>query len=224
MASNDKPQRSEYKVTVFPREEDAVYAEVGRQGVQPKPRTVYFYDTPDLALASEHLLLRARVTGKDKRDSTVKLRPAPNSKPAKWREAGGDVRFERDVVGDRSVLSLKLDHTPDTGKLAKSPGDLFGAAQKRLVTVKWKDVRALGPIRARVWALEYETEPTEVSVEEWDLDGRVHFIELSFKVEAGQEGPAEQGFHALLDRLGIGHSGDRDPKTTRVLEYFAARL
>ena len=34
---------------------------------------------------------------------------------------------------------------------------------------------------------------------------------------------AELAFHSLLDRLEIGHDGDPDPKTRRVLEFFAGR-
>jgi hypothetical protein len=35
---------------------------------------------------------------------------------------------------------------------------------------------------------------------------------------------AERAFHALLDRLKIGHNGDPDPKTPRVLKLFKTRL
>jgi hypothetical protein len=61
-------------------------------------------------------------------------------------------------------------------------------------------------------------------VEEWSLPDATRFIELSFKVAPHEARDAERAFHALLDRLQIGHDGDPDPKTPRVLRFFAERL
>ena len=82
----------------------------------------------------------------------------------------------------------------------------------------------LGPVDARKWDLPPETFPHKLSVEEWSLPDGTHFIELSFKVTPDEAQDAEQAFHALLDRLKIGHDGDPDPKTPRVLKFFAQRL
>ena len=51
--------------------------------------------------------------------------------------------------------------------------------------------------------------------------GGTHFVELSFKLAPDEAESAEQAFHSLLDRLKIGHDGDPDPKTPRVLRSFA---
>lgn len=229
-------QKLEFKVTVLPPEEPKVQAELRTTGVSPARRKVYFYDTPKLALFATDLVLRARVTDGDDDDSTVKLRPLvlPNI-PASWRTADG-VRIELDVVGARQVPSAKLDGQPDRGEIeqvergALELSKLFTKAQEALVAealpsgTSLNDLAVLGPVDARKWDLPPETFPHKLSVEEWSLPDGTHFVELSFKVAPDEAVAAERAFHALLDRLEIGHDGDPNPKTPRVLEILAERL
>jgi hypothetical protein len=229
-------QRLEFKVTVLPEEEPAIQHELRLTGVRPARRKVYFYDTPELALAGRDLYLRARVTDGDDDDSTVKLRPLPlPDVPARWR-AAADVRIELDVVGDRRVPSAKLDGTPDRGEIeqvergARAVGKLFGKAQEAVIAdalpagVAVDDLAVLGPVNACKWELPPAAFPYDLAVEEWSLPDATHFTELSFKVEPDGAADAQQAFHALLDRLGVDPAGDQEPKTPRVLRIFAARL
>jgi hypothetical protein len=229
-------QKLEFKVTVLPAEEPKVQAELRRAGVTPARRKVYFYDTPKLALFAKGLVLRGRVTDGDDDDSTVKLRPLPLPNiPARWVATDG-VRIELDVVGQRQVPSAKLDGEPARGEIeqvergALELSKLFTKAQEALVAdelpsgTSLNHLAVLGPVDARKWDLPPETFPHELSVEEWSLPDGTHFIELSFKVVPDEAQDAERAFHALLDRLTIGHDGDPDPKTPRVLRFFAERL
>ena len=229
-------QKLEFKVTVLPPEEPKVHAELRRAGVDPVRRKVYFYDTPELALFAKDLVLRARVTAGDDDDSTVKLRPLPLPDiPAGWRATDG-VRIELDVVGAKQVPSAKLDGEPDRGEIeqvehgALKLSKLFTKAQEALVAdglpgaTALNDLAVLGPVDARKWELPPEAFPHELSVEEWSLPDGPHFVELSFKVAPDEAESAERAFHSLLDRLQIGHAGDPEPKTPRVLRFFAERL
>ena len=229
-------QKLEFKVTVLPPEEPKVHAELRRAGVNPARRKVYFYDTSELALFSRDLILRARVTDGDDDDSTVKLRPLPLPDiPAPWSTTDG-VRVELDVVGRRRVPSAKLDGKPDRGEIeqvehgALKLDKLFTKAQEACVAIElpsgvsMNDLVVLGPVDARKRELPPEAFPHELSVEEWSLPDGPHFIELSFKVKPDEAESAERAFHALLDRLQIGHDGDPDPKTPKVLKFFAERL
>jgi hypothetical protein len=229
-------QRLEFKVTALPAEEPAIQAELRRTGVRPARRKVYFYDTPELALAARDLVLRARVTDGDDDDSTVKLRPLrlPDV-PARWRASAG-VRIELDVVGDRRVPSAKLDGKPDRGEIeqvergARDLRTLFTKAQEAIIAdglppgTTLDDLAVLGPVDARKWELPPAAFPFDLAVEEWSLPDATHFTELSFKVEPDGAADAQQAFHALLDGLGVGRAGDPEPKTPRVLRFFAARL
>jgi hypothetical protein len=226
----------EFKVTVLPAEEAKVHAELRRAGVDPVRRKVYFYDTPELALFAKDLVLRARVTEGDDDDSTVKLRPLPLPDiPAPWSTTDG-VRIELDVVGARQVPSAKLDGEPDRGEIEQVEhgllklSKLFSKAQEACVedelpsTTALHELAVLGPVDARKWELPPEAFPHELSVEEWTLPDGPHFVELSFKVAPGEAEGAERAFHSLLDRLEIGRDGDSEPKTPRVLRFFAERL
>src|SRR5688500_5655213 len=155
----------EFKVTVLRGEERKVQRELERTRAYPVRRRVYFYDTPDLDLAAQRLFLRGRVTEEDDDDSTVKLRPLPDlGVPALW-EATGGFEIEADVVGSRQVPSLKLEHKPDPGRVAKvaggdlKPRKLFNDEQEAIIEaalpagVELDDLRVLGPVDARKWVL-----------------------------------------------------------------------
>ena len=232
MAFDPAIQKLEFKVTVLPAEEPKVHAELARAGVEPARRRVYFYDTPELALFARDLVLRARVTEGDDDDSTVKLRPLPlPGIPAPWDSTEG-IRIELDVVGSRQVPSAKLDGKPDAGEIEQVAhgmtklSKLFSKAQEACVPseITLNELAVLGPVEARKWELPPDSFPHELSVEEWSLPDGPHFVELSFKVAPGEAESAERAFHALLDRLEIGHDGDPEPKTPRVLRFFAERL
>jgi hypothetical protein len=221
-------EKVEFKVTVLQAEEQTVFDLLGAaNGIA---RTVFFYDTPDLVLHRQrHVYVRARVT-EDKSDSTVKLRPLPDSGvPADWGSSDGR-RIEADVVGERIVKSVKLDGTPDPGEIEAvaggdlKPDKLFKKAQEALVPVSVEDLSPLGPIRARVWDLPTSVFARELSVEQWTVDRKLHFLELSFKVDRSEAPAAERDWHKWLDGHGIGRDGDPRPKTEQVLEHLAARL
>jgi uncharacterized protein YjbK len=229
-------QKLEFKVTVLPEEEASVQAELRDAGVSPVRRKVYFYDTPELALFAKDLVLRARVTDGDEDDSTVKLRPLPLPDiPGRWRTTE-KVRIEVDVVGNRQVPSAKLDGNPDRGEIEQvehgdlALGKLFSKPQEALIEdglpsgAALDALAVLGPVDARKWELPAATFPYGLAVEEWSLPDGTHFVELSFKVEPAEAQSAQQAFHALLERLIIGPEGDPDPKTPKVLRFFAARL
>jgi hypothetical protein len=234
---NSAIEKVEFKVTALAEEEATVQALLQRQGKQPQRRKVYFYDTADLALYDADLVLRARVTAGDEDDSTVKLRPVDLADPdAGWRKIDG-IRVELDVVGAKQVPSAKLEGTPDRGEIEaveagqRRLGSLFSGAQERLIAeraprgVALNHLEVLGPVDARKWELaNLDGFPYELAVEEWSLPDATHFIELSFKVDADEAKDAQTAFRDLLTCMEIDLVGDQQPKTPRVLKFFADRL
>ena len=226
-------EKVEFKLTVLAGDESKVQAVLKKAGVSPQRRKVYFYDTKDLALDAEKLILRARVTQGDDDDSTVKLRPVDL---ATWRPVDG-ATIELDVVGSRRVLSAKLDGEPDPGEIeaveagTRSLGSLFSKKQERFIDeyapdgISLDDLKVLGPVDARKWELEKPHGfPHKLSVEEWALPDATRFIELSFKVSPAEAEDARTAFRALLAELDIDATGDQSQKTPRVLKFFADRL
>lgn len=226
----------EFKVTVLRGEERKLQAELKRLRVRPARRRVYFYDTRDLDLAAQRLYLRGRETeGDDEDQSTVKLRPLPDTGvPAHWQ---GDVELSADVVGSKQVPSVKLDRDLDPGSVFQAAtrdlelGKLFNTEQEAIIEAalprgtKLNDLEVLGPINARKWELPRSVlPPYKLSVEEWALPDASRFLEISFKTKRTSGARAQAAFHGLLDRLKIGHDGDPDPKTLNALEFFAEEL
>jgi hypothetical protein len=229
-------EKVEFKHTVAPGEEAIVDALVDAHGGAAQRRTVYFYDTKDLRLFDQHLVLRARVTEGDDPDSTVKLRPIKLSDhDANWRTIAG-IRIELDVVGSDQIPSAKLDGTPDQGEIEAVAASerpirsLFSGTQEDLIGdaspkgFSMKELKVLGPIEARVWSLKKPHGfPHKLGIEEWTLPDHTRFLELSFKVAADEAPAAQADFHALLDGLHLDLKADQTAKTSRVLEFFAAR-
>jgi hypothetical protein len=230
-------QKVEFKITVLAGEEAKVEALLQAEGGQPQRRKVYFYDTKELALYRKDLVLRARVTQGDDDDSTVKLRPVDLADDeARWRQIDG-IRIELDVVGDKQVPSAKLDGEPDRGEVEeveakqRPVGSLFSGKQEQLIAdyapggISLNELEVLGPVDARKWDLDnLDGFPHTLSVEEWSLPDATRFMELSFKVSAGEATDAQTAFRTLLIGLGVDVAGDQTAKTPRVLEYFANRL
>ena len=208
-----------------------------QEAAPPQRRKVYFYDTKALALDANKLILRARVTQGDDDDSTVKLRPADlTDDDAGWRQIDG-VRVELDVVGDKQVVSAKLDGEPDPGEIEEvetgkarwvrcSPRSRSGSSTTYAPDgISLDELEVLGPVDARKWDLEKpQGFPYKLSVEEWALPDATRFIELSFKVFRPRRNDAQTAFRALLNDLEIDTTGDQTPKTRRVLKFFADRL
>lgn len=225
----------EFKVTVLRGEERKLQRELKRTRTRPVRRRVYFYDTPGLDLAAQKLYLRGRETeGDDDDQSTVKLRPLPDTGvPAPWQATKG-IELSADVVGSRQVPSVKLDRDVELGRVAQVASDdlelskLFNKEQEAIIEAalprktKLDDLQVLGPIYARKWELPADIlPPYGLCVEEWSLPDASRFLEISFKAQRVNGARAQQAFHALLDRLKIGHDGDPDPKTLNALEFFA---
>ena len=183
---NPAIQKVEFQLTVLAVEEGKVQALLQQEGGQPQRRKVYFYDTKDLALYAKNLVLRARVTEGDDDDSTVKLRPVDLADDeASWRQID-KIRIELDVVGDKQVVSAKLDGEPARGEIdevearKRGVGSLFSGKQERFIVdfapdgTSLHDLVVLGPVDARKWDLDDpEGFPHTLSVEEWSCRNRV---------------------------------------------------
>jgi hypothetical protein len=226
---NPAIEKVEFKHTVLASKERHVQHLLRSARVTPRRRKVYFYDTPGRDLYKQGLVLRGRVTDGDDDDSTVKIRPVSLRRiPAGWKKAG--VRIELDVVGAEQIRSAKLDSTPKRGRIERGRlSKLFSEEQRALVKrrangTKLGDLAVFGPVDARKWEIPPAHFPHELAVEEWSLPDGTRFFELSFKVEPDEAAKAKREFDELLDYLKIGRKGDPDPKTPKVLEFFAARL
>ena len=223
----------EFKITVRAHQEDLVRAELRKAEAAPQRRRVYFFDTRELALFDDGVILRARVTRDAADDSTVKLRPVvPADIDRRWRRTDG-FEIELDMVGDTPVCSAKLEAEQNRDEIDEvAVGQrplraLFSEDQERLIgdfapiAISWHELSVLGPVDVRKWELEPARFPHEVTVEEWVLPDESDLIELSIKVPPDQAMDAGKAFRGLLASRGLDPYGDQRAKARTVLEFFA---
>lgn len=222
----------EVKITARVEDEDKVLALMQKASEEPQNRTVYFFDTPELALFDKGLVLRARKIAAHEDDSTVKLRPVdPATIPVDWAKTEG-FEIEMDRVGEAEVISAKLGAVQDRDEIDEVVAGerplrkLFSELQERLITefgpadVGWDDLSVMGPIDVSKWKVDWEELGREVVVERWLLPDRSDLVELSIKVEPGDATTASQEFLDLLEEFGLDVSGDMQTKTRGALTYF----
>src|SRR5690349_9552862 len=221
----------EIKITARIEDEDKILDYLKRTDQAPEARTIYFFDTPGLALFDAGVVLRAR-RGPDQDDTTVKLRPVdPATIPINWIKTDR-FEMEMDRVGDREVISAKLSSVQEHGEIdevlagERSLHKLFTTEQERLIrefspaTITRDDLQPMGPIRVSKWEVEYDDFDYEVVVERWKLPDKSDLVELSVKTEPGKVGEASEEFLALLAKQGLVIDEDQQTKTRGALTYF----
>ncbi len=224
----------EIKITANAKDEDAVRAALGSEGVEAERREIYFFDTQALGLFEAGVVLRARLVRDGADDSTVKLRPvAPERLSDRWKETEG-FEVELDAVGDEAICSAKLTVEQDRGEIADTAAGrrpirkLFSDDQESLIEefgpadVGWDDLSVLGPVDARKWKVEPAGLPYELTVEEWVLPDRSDLVELSVKTEPEDAAKAKAALTEFLRGKDLDPEGDQQTKTRTALSFFTS--
>ena len=205
-------------------------------GKQPKEkRDVYFYDTPELALAQRHIFLRARKTtlGDDPDDSTVKLRGELAGKVSgDWLNLEGSKRESDMVVDKPRVPSISITVAQHGGEIddvkngKRSVTKLFSKDQERFVEefageiVQWEKLKPMGPVKAETWKLKRPTGlDTNLTIERWNVDGTL-FLEISSRVDAKDADRVATNLKEFMISKGFEESNDQQTKTDFVLSHF----
>lgn len=216
----------EVKLLIAPSDQTRALQTLGFEKKQ-KGR-VYFYDTPDLDLLKQGLILRVR-QGDDDNDLTVKIRPAADNSTISDPSGGQeDFKCESDLNGGvaKPSYSIKQSFTknvPDDGKgfaaqLTVGQRELIRLAR---VDVEWKRVRKLADIESVAWQRKKADGMPKLSLERWEWPQDRAVLELSAKVDAGDALTIEQGLKQLALSKDLLVGCDSKPKTRMVLESLA---
>jgi hypothetical protein len=197
---------------------------------------VFFFDTPELALDQQGVVVRARrVQGKGD-DSVVKLRPVvPSELPGKVRRSKS-FGVEVDAMPGGFVCSGSMKHDLNAtavraAAMGKRPvRKLFSKEQRAFFEahapegIGLDDLAVLGPI----FVLKLKYKPAGFSrrmvAEMWLYpDGR-RILELSTKCPPKEAFEAAADARAFLTERGVNLAGKQQTKTRTALQFFSKRL
>lgn len=199
-------------------------------------RQVIFFDTADLALNRNGLVVRARRMQRGGGDTVVKLRPvAPEQIPDDLRRSGS-IAVEVDAMPGGFVCSASMKGKSSAAAVRRvalgrdKVGSLFSKGQKAFFNlhapdgVRMRDLAVLGPIN--IFKIKFG--PAELGrkmvAEMWLYPDGSRILELSTKCAPGEAFQVAAETRGFLAGHGIEVGGEQQTKTKTALEFFAAAL
>jgi hypothetical protein len=225
----------ELKTTVPVGGQRTAIRALGLDPLDAQIRQVFFFDTPDLALDGQGVVVRARrIQGKGG-DSVVKVRPVvPETLPKDLRRSAG-FRVEVDALPGGFVCSGTMKGTVDADAVRKAVHGrlalrkLFSKEQREFYAAHTKDVSLddltiLGPIFVLKVRKVPKTFGRPLVAEVWIYPDGSHLLELSTRCKTGDAFQVAAELRAFLTEQGVDLTGEQETKTRKALAYFAKEL
>ena len=223
----------ELKLTVPESHHASTVVGLGMDPLEAQIRQVFFFDTPDLALDAQGVVVRARrIQGKGD-DSAVKLRPVvPSDLPSDLRKSP-DFRVEVDALpggfvcsgalkqqlGKRDVRGFVSGDRPLRKLFSKEQKAFFSEHVKDGTTLD--DLSMLGPIFVLKLRFTPEEFGRRLVAEMWFYPDGSRVLELSTRTATNEAFQVAAEARAYLTTNGVDLSGEQQTKTRKALEYFA---
>jgi hypothetical protein len=226
---------AELKVTVPEADHAAVTQSLGLDPLDAQIRQVYFFDTPDLRLYENGIVVRARrVQGKGD-DTVVKLRPVDPVALSPDVRGSSSFGVEVDAMpGGRYVCSGSLKGTAKdvrgTIQGGRALSRLFSKEQRALYTayapdgIQLDDLIVLGPIFVLKLKFEPEILGRRLVAELWLYPDGSRVFELSTKCQPTEAFQVASEVRAFLGEHDIDLEGEQQTKTRKALEFFSHKL
>jgi hypothetical protein len=196
-------------------------------------RQVFFFDTPDLQLNQQGVVVRARRVQGRGDDSVVKLRPVvPHELPAKLRRSPEFV-VEVDAMPGGYVCSGSFKGSLGQPCVKQAVAGerpvrkLFSKDQRRFYAdhapggLEMDDLAVLGPITVMKLKFSPEGYNRRLVAELWVYPDGSRILELSTKCSTAEPFQVAAETKAFLAGRGIDLAGDQQTKTRTALEFFS---
>jgi hypothetical protein len=229
----DSADSVELKLTVPDADQRSTVRALEVDPLKAEIRQVFFFDTPDLALDRQGLVVRARRSQKKGDDTVVKLRPVVPSELPKSLRRSPNFGVEVDASPGGFVCSGSMKGVPKPGRVLKvSTGDLpvrklFSKEQRELFSehapegVGLDDLSVLGPILV----LKLKDSPPgfdrRLVGEAWLYPDGSRILELSTKCDPSEAFQVAATTRAFLASRGIDLESEQRTKTRTALEFFS---
>jgi len=225
----------ELKVTVPDAVRRSAVSALEMDPLDAEIRQVFFFDTPDLTLNQQGVIVRARRTpGGD--DSVVKLRPVVPSELSDDLRSLKNFGVEVDAMPGGFVCSARLRKKLVPGRvkdaLGGEPdiGSLFGKQQRAFYASCVPDgpglheLTTLGPINVMKLRFRPHGYDGRLVAELWNYPDGSRILELSTKAATTDAFEVAARTRQFLEQRGIDLSGEQQTKTKTALEFFASEL
>jgi hypothetical protein len=199
-------------------------------------RQVFFFDTPELRLFEEGVVVRSRRVQRKGDDSVVKLRPVvPDELSAEVRESP-NAGIEVDAMPGGFVCSasmkraLKNPVVRATARGERPIRKLFSKEQRSFYAehapagVELDDLTVLGPINVLKLKFSPSGYARRLVAELWLYPNGTRILELSTKCAPSEAFDVAVNARAFLTERGVDLSGEQQTKTRTALEFFSQEL
>ena len=226
----------ELKVTVPDGNRRSAVASLGIDPLDAQIRQVAFFDTPDLVLNRNGIVVRARRIQRKPGDVVVKLRPlVPDRVPKAVRRSptfgvevdampggfvcSGTMKTERDdaAVKDAIAGRLALDEL-----LSKEQRSLFSANAPE--GLQLKELSVLGPINVLKLKFKPEGYSRRLVAELWLYPDGSRSLELSAKCQPIEAFEVAAETREFLAEHGVDLVAEQQTKTRAALQFFVDEL
>jgi hypothetical protein len=225
----------ELKLTVPESDHRSAIRGLGMDPLDAQIRQVFFFDTPDLTLNKNGVVVRARRVQNKGDDTVVKLRPVvPADLPAKLRKSPSFV-VEVDAMPGGFVCSGSLKGVAEANVrrtvLEQRPlRKVFTKEQRAFYAdhapegIALDDLATLGPIFVLKLKHAPEGLDRQLVAEMWLYPDGSRILELSTKCAPTETFQVAAESRAFLSSKGIDLSGEQETKTRKALEFFSNEL
>jgi hypothetical protein len=226
----------ELKLTVPDADRRSTVDALGMDALDAQIRQVFFFDTPDLSLNREGVVVRARRVQLRGDDTVVKLRPVvPDELPRDLRKAK-DLFIEVDAMPGGYVCSASYKRklaTPEVKDVVAGTRPirrLFSKAQRAFYEahapagIELDDLTVLGPVNVLKLKATPQGYPRRLVAELWIYPDFSRILELSTKCLPGEGMRTAMEARRFLSKHGVNLTGEQQTKTRTALEFFTQQL
>jgi hypothetical protein len=227
----------ELKLTIPDSERRSTVSALDMDPLDGQIRQVFFFDTPDLALNKQGVVVRARRVQGRGDDTVVKLRPiVPGDLPPSVRNAKTMV-VEVDAMPGGYVCSASFKGSLGPGDAVRqvAAGDrairkLYSKAQRAFYAahapegLALDDLTVLGPINVLKLKFTPKDYGRRLVAELWLYPDGERILELSTKCAPREGFQVAAETRAFLADQGVDLYGEQQTKTKTALEYFSRSL
>ena len=222
----------ELKLTVPETDQRSTVAALEMDPLEAQIRQVFFFDTPDLVLSSQGVVVRLRRVQKKGDDSVVKLRPVvPSDLPASVRKLP-EFGVEVDAMPGGFVCSASMKGSPTRDVRSSLTKDqplrkLFSKEQRAFYAehapdgLALDDLTLLGPIFVLKLKFAPKGFARKLVAEMWLYPDNSRILELSTKCAPAEALNVAEEARTFLSDRGVDLGGEQETKTRKALQYFS---